>query len=125
MYIAASQMEREITIDKVDLESEIKIIITSIFDDLNLDVTTYKPNYKPTWVPNPDYTHSILQKLKNLHDNISNELKKHKNDTIKIAHEDDPLFSLMIYNTNDKFSVEAWSNICNDYMWDEKIEWIE
>ena len=64
MYIAASQNEREITIRKVELESEIKLIIRTIFDDLEIDIDTYKINNKPTWVSDPEYTHSILQKLK-------------------------------------------------------------
>lgn len=42
MYIAASQNEREITIRKVELESEIKLIIRTIFDDLEIDIDTCK-----------------------------------------------------------------------------------
>lgn len=125
MYIAASQSEREITISKVDLESEIKLIIRSIFDDFNLDVTSYKINNVPQWVPDPEYTHSILQKLKNLHDNIKKELNALEFDTIEINHTHDPLFYLLIHHGQNHFRVEAWSNISNNYMWDEKIEWIE
>lgn len=131
MYIAASQMERELTIDKVNLESEIKLIIRSIFDDFNLDVTSYKINNAPKWVPDPEYTHSILEKLKNLHDNISKELDSLEFDTsleintVEINHTHDPLFSFLIHHDGNHFSVEAWSNISNNYMWDEKIEWIE
>lgn len=125
MYIAASQNEREITISKVDLESEIKLIIRTIFEDLELDIDSYRINNKPTWVPDPEYTHSILQKLKNLHDNIKKELNALKFDTIEINHTHDPLFYLLIHHGRNHFRVEAWSNICNNYMWDEKIEWIE
>lgn len=125
MYIAASQNEREITISKVDLESEIKLIIRTIFDDLELDINTYKINNAPQWVSDPKYTHSILQKLKNLHDNIKKELNTLEFDTIDIRHDDDPLFSFLINHGRNHFRVEAWSNICNNYMWDEKIEWIE
>ena len=125
MYIAASQNEREITIRKVELESEIKLIIRTIFDDLEIDIDTYKINNKPTWVPDPEYTHSILQKLKNLHDNIKKELNSLEFDTIEINHTHDPLFYLLIHHGRNHFRVEAWSNICNNYMWDEKIEWIE
>lgn len=130
-YIAASQSEREITISKVDLESEIKLIIRSIFDDFNLDVTSYKINNTPQWVPDPEYTHSILQKLKNLHDNISKELDSLafdtslEFDTVEINHTHDPLFSFLLHHDGYHFRVEAWSNISNNYMWDEKIEWIE
>lgn len=35
------------------------------------------------------------------------------------------LFSFLINHGRNHFRVEAWSNICNNYMWDEKIEWIE
>lgn len=125
MYIAASQNEREITISKVDLESEIKLIIRTIFEDFHLDVTSYKINNAPQWVPDPEYTHSILQKLKNLHDNISKELNSLEFDTLEINHTHDPLFSLLIHHGRNNFRVEAWSNISNNYMWDEKIEWIE
>ena len=97
MYIAASQNEREITISKVEI-----------------DIDTYKINNKPTWVSDPEYTHSILQKLKNLHDNIKKELNTLEFDTIDIRHEDDPLFSFLINHGRNHFRVEAWSNICNN-----------
>ena len=107
------------------MESEIKIIIKAIFGDLDLDVESYKINNRPTWVSDVKYTHNILSQLKNLYDNISTELQTLKYDTIDIVHTEDPLFGFMIHHGDNNFTVEAWSNICNNYMWDERIEWIE
>lgn len=125
MYIVATQAERDLTICKVDLESEIQLIIKTIFDDLELDIDTYKRNNIPSWISNRSYTHNILMQLKNLYINTSKELEKLQYDTIDIQHEDDPLFAILITHINNKIRVEAWSNICSNYMWDERIEWIE
>ena len=125
MYIAATQAERDLTIRKVDLESEIQLIIKTIFDDFELDIDTYKRNKIPSWISNRSYTHDILMQLKNLYINTSKELEELQYDTIDIQHEDDPLFAILITHSDTKIRVEAWSNICNNYMWDERIEWIE
>lgn len=96
MYIAATQAERDLTIRKVDLESEIQLIIKTIFDDLELDIDTYKRNKIPSWISNRSYTHDILMQLKNLYINTSKELEELQYDTIDIQHEDDPLFAYVL-----------------------------
>ena len=100
MYIQASQQEREI-----NLENLFEEYFTSCSSEENAARLQFLI----------DNTESVLSKIKDT------------NKSLNIVGHNTPNYELVIYTTkpNNRFFLTAYSNIDDDMLWDEMIEWVD
>lgn len=139
MYIQASQQERDLSINAIynneTLYSSIRYIAQEILGrlmesnwltDNDLDaVEITLENLFDVELCSPDEN---AAKLKFLIDNtelVLSEIEKN-NRKISITGYDTPYgFELYISEPNNRFFLTAYSNIDDDMLWDEMIEWVD
>lgn len=141
MYIQANQCEREVSIHKItNPEHAILDVIRELYNqllnlegyqneddidhlDIDLDILfNNKDNEYPDNYENLQKLKYFLQfpteVFKKLH-----ELKEKS--YLRIWTQHDPMYSIEIQVRNGYYAFEAYSNIYNDYMWDQVMEYVE
>ena len=134
-YILAKCCERELTFSAVDsIEDAVVKVIDSIFKDYGLlgenvpiedfeeDGTLVKMFKKAN---KSDYTIGLMEELVALRKDVKNvvdSLRKQEIEEFEVIHEDDPLWSVSLMQENGDITLEAYSNVNNDYMWDALLK---
>ena len=142
MYIQASQNERDLSINTIynneTLYSSIKCIAEEILGRLmesnwltDNDLDAVDINLENLF---EEYFTSCSSeenaaRLQFLIDNTESVLSKIKdtNKSLNIVGHNTPNYELVIYTTkpNNRFFLTAYSNIDEDMLWDEMIEWVD
>ena len=142
MYINASQQERDLSINTIynneTLYSSIRCIAEEILgrlmesnwlteNDLDADEINLENIFEEYFtLCSPEENAARLQFLI---DNTESVLSKIKdtNKSLNIVGHNTPNYELVIYTTtpNNKFFLTAYSNIDDDMLWDEMIEWVD
>lgn len=142
MYIQASQNERDLSINTIynneTLYSSIRCIAEEILgrltesnwltdndlDAVDINLENLFEEYFTSCSPEEN-----AARLQFLIDNIESVLSKIKdtNKSLNIVGHNTPNYELVIYTTkpNNKFFLTAYSNIDDDMLWDEMIEWVD
>lgn len=142
MYINASQQERDLSINKIynneTLYSSIRCIAEEILgrlmesnwltdndlDAVEINLENLFEEYFTLCSPEEN-----AARLQFLIDNTESVLSKIKdtNKSLNIIGHNTPNYELVIYTTtpNNKFFLTAYSNIDDDILWDEMIEWVD
>jgi len=120
MYFSYSTMSQNVDVNFTSLQmtvkDEIEININQIFTELE----EYNIFYENTNLPND------VQKLKDLHQNLNTHINNLTSNKLPINIEaNDKLWSVTIaLDENDKFKIEAYSKLLEDYKWISKFEWL-
>ena len=142
MYINASQQERDLSINTIynneTLYSSIRCIAEEILgrliesnwltdDDLEAVEINLENLFEEYFIScSPEENAARLQFLI---DNTESVLAKIKdtNKSLNIVGHNTPNYELVIYTTkpNNRFFLTAYSNIDEDMLWDEIIEWVD
>ena len=142
MYIQASQNERDLSINTIynneTLYSSIRCIAEEILgrliesnwltdDDLEAVEINLENLFEEYFIScSPEENAARLQFLI---DNTESVLAKIKdtNKPLNIVGHNTPNYELVIYTTkpNNRFFLTAYSNIDEDMLWDEIIEWVD
>lgn len=130
-YILAKCCERELTFSAVDsIEDAVVKVIDSIFKDYDLlgeNVSIEDFEEDGTLVNmfkkanKSDYTIGLMEELVALRKDVKNvvdSLRKQEIEEFEVIHEDDPLWKVSLMQENGDITLEAYSNVNNDYMWD-------
>ena len=142
MYINASQNERDLSINTIynneTLYSSIRCIAEEILgrlmesnwltendlDAVEINLENIFEEYFTLCSPEEN-----AARLQFLIDNTESILSKIKdtNKSLNIVGHNTPNYELVIYTTkpNNKFFLTAYSNIDEDMLWDEMIEWVD
>lgn len=129
MYIEAKQCERELSVQIVnDVAEIIETIVSTILNEINEEtniVLAEIPKDRETldslFEESEDQLSSI-SKLMFLVDHVKEVLQKIKNgESLSIKEDSDPMFGIEIMDQEGKFEIQAYSNIDNDFMWDELV----
>jgi len=142
MYINASQQERDLSINTIynneTLYSSIRCIAEEILgrlmesnwltendlDAVEINLENIFEEYFTLCSPEEN-----AARLQFLIDNTESVLSKIKdtNKSLNIVGHNTPNYELVIYTTtpNNKFFLTAYSNIDDDMLWDEMIEWVD
>lgn len=133
MYIEAKQCERELSVQVVnDVAEIIETIVSTILNEINEEtniVLAEIPKDRETldslFEESEDQLSSI-SKLMFLVDHVKEVLQKVKNgESLSIKEDSDPMFGIeIILDQEGKFEIQAYSNIDNDFMWDELVTWL-
>ena len=132
MYIEAKQCERELSVQIVnDVAEIIETIVSTILNEINEEtniVLAEIPKDRETldslFEESEDQLSSI-SKLMFLVDHVKEVLQKIKNgESLSIKEDSDPMFVIEIMDQEGKFEIQAYSNIDNDFMWDELVTWL-
>ena len=133
MYIEAKQCERELSVQNVnDVAKIIETIVSTILNEINEEtniVLAEIPKDRETldslFEESEDQLSSI-SKLMFLVDHVKEVLQKVKNgESLSIKEDSDPMFGIeIILDQEGKFEIQAYSNIDNDFMWDELVTWL-
>ena len=133
MYIEAKQCERELSVQVVnDVAEIIETIVSTILNEINEEtniVLAEIPKDQETldslFEESEDQLSSI-SKLMFLVDHVKEVLQKIKNgESLSIKEDSDPMFGIeIILDQEGKFEIQAYSNIDNDFMWDELVTWL-
>lgn len=133
MYIEAKQCERELSVQIVnDVAEIIETIVSTILNEINEEtniVLAEIPKDRETldslFEESEDQLSSI-SKLMFLVDHVKEVLQKIKNgESLSIKEDSDPMFGIeIILDQEGKFEIQAYSNIDNDFMWDELVTWL-
>ena len=133
MYIEAKQCERELSVQVVnDVAEIIETIVSTILNEINEEtniVLAEIPKDRETldslFEESEDQLSSI-SKLMFLVDHVKEVLQKIKNGgSLSIKEDSDPMFGIeIILDQEGKFEIQAYSNIDNDFMWDELVTWL-
>jgi hypothetical protein len=101
---------------QMTVKDEIEININQIFTELE----EYNIFYENTNLPND------VQKLKDLHQNLNTHINNLTSNKLPINIDaNDKLWSVSIaLDENDKFKIEAYSKLLEDYEWILKFEWL-
>ena len=120
MYFSYSNMNDNIDVNFAPLEmtpeDELELNIRQIF----IELEEYDIFYEENNLPND------VQKLKDLHQNLNDYTKDIKSNKKSITVKSDKdLWSVTIaLDENDKFKIEAYSKLLEDYEWISKFEWL-
>lgn len=138
MYIQASQQERELSINTIynenELISTIQKISRNIFYDImeahNLndkDLEDIPMNLEIVFDEDDDSPERNAARLKFIIENTKDVLVKiNNNNKINITGYDTPYeLKLYVSEPNNKFFLTAYSNLDDDMLWDEMIEWVD
>jgi len=142
MYINASQQERHLSINKIynneTLYSSIRCIAEEILgrlmesnwltdndlDAVEINLENLFEEYFTSCSPEEN-----AARLQFLIDNTESVLSKIKvtNKSLNIVGHNTPNYELVIYKTepNNRFFLTAYSNLDDDMLWDEIIEWVD
>lgn len=133
MYIEAKQCERELSVQVVnDVAEIIETIVSTILNEINEEtniVLAEIPKDRETldslFEESEDQLSSI-SKLMFLVDHVKEVLQKIRNgESLSIKEDSDPMFGIeIILDQEGKFEIQAYSNIDNDFMWDELVTWL-
>ena len=133
MYIEAKQCERELSVQVVnDVAEIIETIVSTILNEINEEtniVLAEIPKDRETldslFEESEDQLSSI-SKLMFLVDHVKEVLQKIKNgESLSIKEDSDPMFGIEIkLDQEGKFEIQAYSNVDNDFMWDELVTWV-
>lgn len=141
MYIQANQCEREVSIHKItNPEHGILDVIRELYDqlrniesyddeddinhlDIDLDIVFNNED-----IQSPEYPENYenLQKLKyclRFPEEVFSRLQKEK--YLRIWTQQDPMYSIEIRFEKNHYSFDAYSNVYNNYMWDQVMEYVE
>ena len=138
MYIQASSCERDISIRKItnpehgilDVVRELYAQIRDLegyqdeedINHLDIDLNILFNNEDNKFEDN----YENLQKLKyflKFHTEVFARLQKEQ--YLRIWTQYDPMYSIEIRFEKNHYSFDAYSNINNDYMWDQVMEYVE
>lgn len=138
MYINASQQERDLSISAIynenELISTIQKISRDIFYDImeghNLndkDLEDISMNLEIVFDEDDDSPEKNAARLKFIIENTKDVLVKiNNNNKINITGYDTPYeLKLYVSEPNNKFFLTAYSNLDDDMLWDEMIEWVD
>lgn len=142
MYINASQQERDLSINTIynneTLYSSIRCIAEEILgrlmesnwltendlDTVEINLENLFEEYFTSCSPEENAV-----RLQFLIDNTESVLSKIKdtNKSLNIVGHNTPNYELVIYKTepNNRFFLTAYSNLDDDMLWDEIIEWVD
>lgn len=140
MYIQASQQERDLSINAIynneTLYSSIRCIAEEILgrlvesnwltdDDLDA-VEINLENLFDRDLCSPEENAARLQFLINNTESVLSKIKDVKQ-SLYIVGYNTPCYELLIYVTepSNKFFLTAYSNLDDDMLWDEMIEWVD
>ena len=133
MYIEAKQCERELSVQVVnDVAEIIETIVSTILNEINeetnivlAEIPKDRENLDSLFEESEDQLSSI-SKLMFLVDHVKEVLQKIKNgESLSIKEDSDPMFGIeIILDQEGKFEIQAYSNIDNDFMWDELVTWL-
>lgn len=121
MYFSYSTMNKNCDVNFALLEmtpkDEILININQIF----IELEEYNIFYEDNDLPND------IEKLKDLHQNLENQFDKlnYKNNPIKVEADNKKWSVTITLDENDKFKIEAYSKLLEDYKWISKFEWLD
>ena len=134
-YILAKCGERELDFSTVgSVEDAVVEVIDSIFEDydlvgVNVSVEDFEEDGVLTKMfkkaNESDYTICLMKELVALRKDVKNvvdSLRKQEIEEFKVIHEDDPLWSISLTQENGNITLEAYSNVNNDYMWDALLK---
>lgn len=142
MYIQASQQERDLSINTIyndeTLYSSIRCIAEEILGRLmesnwltDDDLNTVKINLENLFEEyftscSPEENAARLQFLIDNTESVLSEIKV-TNKSLNIVGHNTPNYELVIYKTepNNRFFLTAYSNLDDDMLWDEIIEWVD
>lgn len=141
MYIQANQCEREVSIHKImNPEHAILDVIRELYNQLR-DIESYDNEddidhldidldivFNNEDIQSPEYPENYenLQKLKyclQFPEEVFSRLQKEK--YLRIWTQQDPMYSIEIQFKDNHYSFDAYSNIYNNYMWDQVMEYVE
>ena len=136
MYIRARQIERYINIYKhKTVEDAIKETAQTMLDQLKNYLRLTQDDKLDTsaitiellFASKDESDLENAQKLQYLIDNVEEVITKLKPTKVfMIGTYDDPSYSIEIYKDNrEKIRVSSYSNLEDNFFWDEAIEWIE
>ena len=121
MYFSYNRMNGNIDVNFGPLEmrpqEELLININQIF----IELEEYDIFYEDNNLPND------VQKLKDLHRNLEKQFDKfnYKNNPIKVEADNKKWSVTIALDENDKFKIEAYSKLIEDYEWISKFEWLD
>ena len=142
MYIQASQQERDLSINKIynneTLYSSIRCIAEEILGRLmesnwltDNDLEAVEINLENLFEEyftscSPEENAARLQFLIDNTESVLSEIKV-TNKSLNIVGHNTPNYELVIYKTepNNRFFLTAYSNLDDDMLWDEIIEWVD
>lgn len=142
MYIQASQQERDLSINKIynneTLYSSIRCIAEEILGRLmesnwltENDLDAVEINLENLFEEyftscSPEENAARLQFLIDNTESVLSEIKV-TNKSLNIVGHNTPNYELIIYKTepNNRFFLTAYSNLDDDMLWDEIIEWVD
>lgn len=142
MYINASQQERDLSINKIynneTLYSSIRCIAEEILGRLmesnwltDNDLDAVEINLENLFEEyftscSPEENAARLQFLIDNTESVLSEIKV-TNKSLNIVGHNTPNYELVIYKTepNNRFFLTAYSNLDDDMLWDEIIEWVD
>lgn len=138
MYIQASSYERDISIRKItNPEHSILDVVRELYaqirdlegyqdeediDHLDIDLNILFNNEDNEFEDN----YENLQKLKyflKFHTKVFAKLQKEQ--YLHIWTQQDPMYSIEIQFKDNHYSFDAYSNVYNNYMWDQVMEYVE
>lgn len=142
MYIQASQNERELSINTIynneTLYSSIRCIAEEILgrlmesnwltdndlDAVDINLENLFEEYFTSC--SPEENAARLQFLIDNTESVLSEIKV-TNKSLNIVGHNTPDYELVIYKTepNNRFFLTAYSNLDDDMLWDEIIEWVD
>ena len=140
MYIQASQHERDLSINTIynneTLYSSIRCIAEEILGRLvesnwltDDDLDAVEINLENLFDRDLCSPEENAARLKFLIDNTESVLSKIKDakQSLYIVGYNTPCYELLIYVTepNNRFFLTAYSNLDDDMLWDEMIEWVD
>jgi hypothetical protein len=133
MYLEAKQCERELSVQVVnDVAETIKAIVSTILNEIDEETDTILAEIPKghetleSLFEEGQEASENLSKLMFLVDHVEEVLQKVKDgQSLSIKEDSDPMFGIEItLDQQGKFEIQAYSNIDNDFMWDELVTWL-
>lgn len=134
-YILAKCGERELDFSTVgSVEDAVVKVIDSIFEDYdlvgaNVSVEDFEEDGVLTKIfkkaNESDYTICLMKELVALRKDVKNvvdSLRKQEIEEFEVIHENDPLWAISLTQENGNITLEAYSNVNNNYMWDALLK---
>lgn len=134
-YVLAKCGERELDFSTVDsVEEAVVGVVDSIFEDYdllgaNVSIEDFEEDGILTKMfkkaNESDYTISLMKELVTLRKSVKNvvdSLRKQEIEEFEVIHENDPLWAISLTQENGNITLEAYSNVNNNYMWDALLK---
>ena len=121
MYFSYSNMNKNCDVNFALLEMTPKDEIIININQIFIELEEYDIFYEDNNLPND------VQKLKDLHQNLEKQFDKfnYKNNPIKVEADNKKWSVTIALDENDKFKIEAYSKLIEDYEWISKFEWLD